>query len=81
MTEKQCGRTFPGLFSEIENAVEKGPFELKRGLDDYSGSVQGRIKDGKVSRSMGCLREALRFILWLLTNDLILVVYHNRCAR
>jgi hypothetical protein len=50
LTDDQCAEAFPGLNREIENAVAQGPFELKKGPDDiiFSGSVKGRIKDGKV---------------------------------
>jgi DNA-directed RNA polymerase subunit N (RpoN/RPB10) len=48
MTEVQCRSTFPGLFTEIDESVSRGPFQLERANDDYMGLVQGRIKDGKV---------------------------------
>ena len=48
LTKSQCASTFPGLFKEIDRAVNFGPFVLNKGPDDYSGAVQGRIKDGKV---------------------------------
>jgi hypothetical protein len=48
LTGEQCGRRFPGLEREIERAVAEGPFELTVAPDDVPGSVQGRIKDGKV---------------------------------
>ncbi len=56
LTEEQCAPTFPGIFKEIDRAVGLGPFELKKGPDDYSGAVQGRIKNGKVyiSRTQYC---------------------------
>lgn len=47
LTGEQCARRFPGLEAEIERAVAEGPFELTRAPDDVSGSIQGRIKDGK----------------------------------
>ena len=49
LTEGQCRTTFPGLTKEIDDAVAKGPFILKKEPDDYTGMVQLRIKDGKVS--------------------------------
>src|SRR3954466_4163052 len=42
MTEEQCRGTFPGLMTEIDDAVKRGPFELERQRDDYTGLVQGR---------------------------------------
>jgi hypothetical protein len=48
LTEEQCDGAFPELNKEIENAVAQGPFEFKRARDDVPGSIQGRIKDGKV---------------------------------
>jgi hypothetical protein len=49
LTEGQCRITFPGLMKEIDDAVARGPFTLKKEPDDYTGMVQLRIKDGKVS--------------------------------
>lgn len=48
MTEEQCRATFPGLMTEIDDSVKRGPFELERQKNDYTGLVQGRIDDGKV---------------------------------
>ncbi|RFU32879.1 hypothetical protein B7463_g3475, partial [Scytalidium lignicola] len=48
LTKKQCAAAFPGLNREIERAIAEGPFELRKGPDDYPGSVQGRITDGKL---------------------------------
>jgi hypothetical protein len=48
LTDEQCDATFPGLFREIDIAVARGPFELKKGPDVAHGSVEGRIKNGKV---------------------------------
>jgi hypothetical protein len=48
LTEGQCRTTFPGLTKEIDDAVTRGPFQLERARDDYTGLVQGRIADGKV---------------------------------
>jgi hypothetical protein len=49
LTERQCRATFPGLMKEIDDAVARGPFHLKKEPDDYTGMVQLRITDGKVS--------------------------------
>jgi len=51
MTETQCRATFPGLMNEIDEAVSRGPFQLERQKDGYTGMVQARIEDGKA-----CLR-------------------------
>lgn len=48
LTEDQCRAAFPGLTKEIDDAVARGPFPLKRQPDHRTGLVQGRIKDGKV---------------------------------
>jgi hypothetical protein len=48
LTGKQCAAEFPGLEREIENAVAEGGFDLKKAPDDVAGSIQGRIRDGKV---------------------------------
>lgn len=47
--EEQCRATFPGLMKEIDDVVARGPFELEKEPDDYTGMVQARIKDGKVN--------------------------------
>jgi hypothetical protein len=49
LTEGQCRITFPGLMKEIDDAVARGSFILKKEPDDYTGMAQLRIKDGKVS--------------------------------
>ncbi|PMD33840.1 hypothetical protein L207DRAFT_589394 [Hyaloscypha variabilis F] len=68
LTEEQCRATFPGLMKEIDDAVARGPFELKKEPDDYTGLVQLRIKDGKMyiitadhrpNRDMGYERNAV----------------------
>lgn len=51
MTTRECRAVFPGLTKEIESAVERGPFELKRQPGHAVGIVQGRIEDGKVGSS------------------------------
>ncbi|TGO17688.1 hypothetical protein BTUL_0015g00230 [Botrytis tulipae] len=48
LTEDQCRAAFPDLTKEIDDAVTRGPFPLKRQPDHRTGLVQGRIKDGKV---------------------------------
>lgn len=48
LTEEQCDATFPGLSEQIDVAVARGSFRLKKGPDTAHGSVEGRIKDGKV---------------------------------
>lgn len=47
-TDTQCKAMFPGLTKEIDDAVARGPFDLKRQKGDYAGLVQGRIRDGKL---------------------------------
>jgi hypothetical protein len=37
---------------EIDDAVARGPFRLKKEPDDYTGMVQLRIKDRKVIKSL-----------------------------
>lgn len=49
LTEEQCRATFPGLVKEIDDAVARGPFHLEKEPDDYTGMVQLRIRDGKVT--------------------------------
>jgi hypothetical protein len=49
LTERQCRTTFPGLMKEIDDGVARGPFILKKEPDDYTGMVQLRVKDGKLS--------------------------------
>jgi hypothetical protein len=48
LTEEQCKVEFPDLEKEIDNAVAEGEFILKKEPEDVPGSIQGRIKDGKV---------------------------------
>ncbi|KAL2149137.1 hypothetical protein VTH82DRAFT_8485 [Thermothelomyces myriococcoides] len=47
LDEEQCNAYFPGLTKEIDDAVAKGPFEVKQ--TGNRGPLQGRIKDGKIS--------------------------------
>jgi hypothetical protein len=55
LTEEQCDATFPGLTKQIELAVARGSFDLKKGPDTAHGSVEGRIKDGKVCWEASCM--------------------------
>jgi hypothetical protein len=48
LTEEQCDAVFPGLTRQIDVAVARGPFDMKKGPDVAHGSVDGKIKDGKV---------------------------------
>jgi len=59
LSQEQCRATFPGLMDEIDGAVErergkvrngdeKGGFDLKKEPADYTGLVQGAVRDGKV---------------------------------
>jgi hypothetical protein len=48
LTEEQCKVEFPGLEKEIDNAIAEGEFVLKKEPENVPGSIQGRIKDGKV---------------------------------
>src|SRR5271168_2743428 len=48
LTDAQCKAMFPGLTKEIDDAVSRGPFDLKKQKDNYAGLVQGRVKDGKL---------------------------------
>lgn len=48
LIEQQCRATFPGLMKEIDDAVTRGPFDLEKEPDDYTGMVQLRIKDGHI---------------------------------
>jgi len=49
MSEHECQVTFPGLMKEIDESVKRGSFGLERQKDGYSGLLQARITDGKVS--------------------------------
>lgn len=45
----QCQAAFPNFDKEVKEAMDSGPFALKRIKDNSLGpAVQGRIKDGKV---------------------------------
>jgi hypothetical protein len=57
LTEEQCRATFPGLMMELDGAVARGPFKLEKEPDDYTGMVQLRIKDGKVSSGFCYIRN------------------------
>lgn len=71
MTTRECRAVFPGLTKEIEGAVERGPFELKRQPGHAVGIVQGRIEDGKVGASSlgveGCRIGMYTYIYTMLT--------------
>lgn len=60
LTEEQCRATFPGLMKEIDDAVARGPFDLKKKPDDYTGMVQLRIKDEKVTSDFFLPQEIIR---------------------
>lgn len=55
MGEQDCRATFPGLFKEIDDSVARGPFQLERARNGYTGLVQGRIEHGKVCISIHIL--------------------------
>ena len=57
LTEEQCRATFPGLMMELDDAVARGPFKLEKEPDDYTGMVQLRIVDRKVSSDFCYLRN------------------------
>jgi hypothetical protein len=48
MSAEERSATFPGLTTEVDDAVARGPFELHRRPNYTVGLVQGRIEDGKV---------------------------------
>jgi hypothetical protein len=48
MTTQEFSAAFPGLMREIDMAVARGPFKLKKMPSHATGMVQGRIEDGKV---------------------------------
>ena len=48
LPDAQCRAKFPGLTKEIDDAVGRGPFDLKKQKAEYTGLVQGRIRDGKL---------------------------------
>jgi hypothetical protein len=48
LTEQQCNDAFPGLTKQINVAAARGKFDLKKGPDAAHGSIEGRIRDGKV---------------------------------
>jgi hypothetical protein len=48
LTDTQCKIMFPGLTKEIDDAVARGPFDLKKQNANYTGMVQGRIRDGNL---------------------------------
>ena len=76
LTEDQCRATFPLLTKEIDNALARGPFQLNRSTEYYTGQIQGRIRDGRIfiitadsrsSREMLYVREHFvlnHVVLW-----------------
>jgi hypothetical protein len=42
---------------ELDGAVARDPFKLEKEPDDYTGMVQLRIKDGKVSSGFCYIRN------------------------
>lgn len=50
LEEDECRAAFPLAFSDIEASVARGKFAFLKSNPDYKGLVQGRIRDGKVSR-------------------------------
>jgi hypothetical protein len=49
LTAEECRATFPGLTKEVDDAVNRGPFQLKKAPGYTRGLVQGKIENGKVS--------------------------------
>lgn len=49
LTRDKCEAAFPGLFKEVDDAVAKGPFNLK--MRESDSSLFARIKNGKVYSS------------------------------
>ncbi|KAI5926900.1 hypothetical protein F4810DRAFT_416425 [Camillea tinctor] len=47
LTEAQCRASFPGLLKEVDDAVARGPFTLKRSRSSL-GPLIGRIRDGQL---------------------------------
>lgn len=47
LTEAQCRASFPGLLKEVDEAVARGPFTLKRSRSSL-GPLIARIRDGQV---------------------------------
>lgn len=72
MTTAECRAAFPGLTREVEIAVARGPFDLKRMPSHATGMVQGRIEDGKVG-SEG--------LLLILSGSGIFACMHALCAE
>lgn len=48
LTTNECLATFPGLTREIDEAVDRGLFQLKKMPYYTTGLVQGKIENGKV---------------------------------
>ncbi len=49
LDESQCEATFPGLTKDIHDTLSEGPFKVKQ--TGNLGPLQGRIKDGRVSKT------------------------------
>ncbi|KAI0601321.1 hypothetical protein F4775DRAFT_589539 [Biscogniauxia sp. FL1348] len=47
LTEAQCRASFPGLLKEVDDAVARGPFTLKRNRSSL-GPLIARIRDGQL---------------------------------
>ncbi|KAL1601503.1 hypothetical protein SLS60_006418 [Paraconiothyrium brasiliense] len=48
MSKNECRMIFPDLFMDVDYAASNGKFVLEKDEGDYTGLVQGRIKDNKV---------------------------------
>lgn len=55
LTETECRDAFPGLFWDVDDMAKRGAFVFEKSNPDYTGLVQGRIKDGQVCRSASLL--------------------------
>lgn len=49
LSESECRATFPGVFADIDHATQAGKMTLEKHAGDYTGLVQGWIRDNKVS--------------------------------
>jgi hypothetical protein len=61
LTEAQCAAAFPGLTKEVDEAVSRGTFSLKR--TGSRGPLKGRIRDGKVREPLFTVRGDGRYQL------------------
>lgn len=48
LTTAQCKAEFPLLTKEIDEAVARRPFRLRKAENLYDGQIEGRIRVGKV---------------------------------